>query len=126
MTDPTDQQTLRDLTATYVAAIREAAQAVAPDCKPSLFDRYRAVAMRLVSAPVVGPHLGTLRLAGDPADILSAMFLQKKLTAALGEDTIPAAQRLWPVLALHDPVLVVWIAEALTHVRPVQPTKHAA
>ena len=52
----------------------------------------------------------------------AAMFLQKKLTAAMGaQDAIlHASQRLWPVLALHDPVLVVWIAEALTYVRPVE------
>jgi hypothetical protein len=122
MTAATSPQVLRDVAATYVAAVREAAHAVAPDCKPSLFDRYRAVAARLVSAPEAGAHLGTLHLSGEPAEILAAMFLQKKLTAAMGaQDAIlHASQRLWPVLALHDPVLVVWIAEALTYVRPVE------
>ncbi len=122
MTDPTTLHALRAVTAAYVAAVCDTAHSLM--LRLALFETYSAVAAQVLSRPEMDPHhLHALEQAGDPSEVLAAMFVQKKLAATpeFKQAIDASSKQFLQALAAFDPMLVVWIAGALAQVRPAEP-----
>lgn len=125
MNRATAPQVLRHRAARYVVAIREAANAIRAEegASGTIFDACRNAAERTLSRSEIKPEVvEKLRALGDPADLLAAVFLQKKCADAPGfrERTQTDSLHFVQALTALDPMLAVWIAGIVVQVRPAK------
>jgi len=115
---------IRDAAARFIRAVRDASREIGfkPSPAEHLFDAFRLVAAKALVSPEVNKEtITSLAGLGDPADILAAIFVQKSCVDIPGfmERTDEAGRAFIEAVAKADPMIVVWIAAAVAHVKPV-------
>ena len=110
--------------ARFIRVVRDASREVGfvAGSAEHLFDAFRLLAAQALGSPEV--NRGTIRslaALGDPADILAAIFVQKSCVDAPGFKgrTDAAARAFIEAVSKCDPIIVAWIAAAVSQVKPV-------